>query len=590
MKKRLFPILMAIMMVFAMMPMTAGAVFADDDPVYTVTVEPGEGTGTAFTVQSTTILSAEEARSGNYDQTKGCFYRDHFDESVIVYKFPSTCTFAAPEGMEFDCWECNGVRINDGLEMNIEWMCGNNGNTTAQITALWKEPEAHSSVDFTIPTNVNVRYGDTQTAFDIQVTSATFQHGAQRLDVSFWNASFSSAGGDATIPFSVTTNGQGPGSFQNGCAFYVYPDTTLPYSCQVFINISSDAWAAAEPGTYSATLIYTDDFDDATGEGTIALSLTVPDGEPPVETFTVTFVDGQGNILKTETVESGQAATAPAAPTRDGFTFDGWDTDFDNVTSDLTVTAQWKENTTPPEPTKIAVPTGKTLTYNGKSQTGVAAGTGYTLSGTTSATNAGSYKATATLKEGYAWSDDSSDSKTINWKINAKAITPAVTLSAAAFTYNGKVQKPTVMVKDGSTKLAASQYDVTYASGRKNVGTYKVTVKMKGNYSGSKTVSFKINPKATTMSTVTAASKGFTAKWKKLTTQTTGYQLQYALNSKFTSGKKTVTISSNKTVSKKVTKLKASKKYYVRVRTYKTVSGKKYYSAWSKAKAVTTKK
>ena len=71
--------------------------------------------------------------------------------------------------------------------------------------------------------------------------------------------------------------------------------------------------------------------------------------------------------------------------------------------------------------------------------------------------------------------------------------------------------------------------------------------------------------------------------------QSTGYQVTYAINSKFTSGKKTVTVSSSKTTSKKITKLKAKKKYYVRVRTYKTVSGTKYYSDWSKTKTVKTK-
>ena len=65
------------------------------------------------------------------------------------------------------------------------------------------------------------------------------------------------------------------------------------------------------------------------------------------ETFTVTFVDGQGNTLKTETVEKGKSATAPTNPTREGYTFDGWDKEFTNVTSDMTVTAKWKENTTP---------------------------------------------------------------------------------------------------------------------------------------------------------------------------------------------------------------------------------------------------
>lgn len=110
------------------------------------------------------------------------------------------------------------------------------------------------------------------------------------------------------------------------------------------------------------------------------------------------------------------------------------------------------------------------------------------------------------------------------------------------------------------------------------------------NYTGSLSTTFRINPKATTLKRVTAASKGFTVKWTKQTKQTTGYQIQYATNSKFTSGAKTVTVTKNKTTSKKIINLKAKKKYYVRIRTYKTVSGKKYYSNWSKAKTVTTKK
>ena len=83
-----------------------------------------------------------------------------------------------------------------------------------------------------------------------------------------------------------------------------------------------------------------------------------------------------------------------------------------------------------------------------------------------------------------------------------KAITPAVTLSASAYVFNGKVRKPAVTVKDGSTVIDASQYDVIYASGRRNVGTYKVTVRMKGSYSGSRTVSFRIDPKGTSISRV----------------------------------------------------------------------------------------
>ncbi|MDE6658821.1 MAG: fibronectin type III domain-containing protein, partial [Eubacterium sp.] len=169
-----------------------------------------------------------------------------------------------------------------------------------------------------------------------------------------------------------------------------------------------------------------------------------------------------------------------------------------------------------------------------------------------------------------------------------------VTLSKTSYVYNGKAQKPTVTVKDSKgKKIAASNYTVTYQSGRKNVGTYTVTIKFKGNYSGTVKKTFTIKPKATTLSSVSAKSKGFTAKWKKLTTQTTGYQIQYSTSSKFSSAK-TLTVSKNSKTSKTISKLKAKKNYYVRVRTYKTVkvNGKstKIYSSWSKAKSITTKK
>ena len=73
--------------------------------------------------------------------------------------------------------------------------------------------------------------------------------------------------------------------------------------------------------------------------------------EKPV--YTVTFTDGQGKTLKSEPVEAGKAATAPANPTRDGYTFEGWDKDFSNITADLTVNAEWKAIPEPepdPEP------------------------------------------------------------------------------------------------------------------------------------------------------------------------------------------------------------------------------------------------
>ena len=59
--------------------------------------------------------------------------------------------------------------------------------------------------------------------------------------------------------------------------------------------------------------------------------------------FTVNFMDWDGTSLKTEKVRQGKSATAPADPVREGYTFTGWDKDFSNVQSDLTVTAQYKK-------------------------------------------------------------------------------------------------------------------------------------------------------------------------------------------------------------------------------------------------------
>lgn len=168
-----------------------------------------------------------------------------------------------------------------------------------------------------------------------------------------------------------------------------------------------------------------------------------------------------------------------------------------------------------------------------------------------------------------------------------------ISLSATSYTYNGKVKKPSVTVKDDTgKKVSSAYYTVSYAKGCKKVGTYTVTVKFKGNYSGTVGKTFTIKPKSTSISKLTAGRKKFTVKWKKQATQTTGYQVQYSTSSKFKNAK-TVTVSKNKTTGKTVSKLKAKKKYYVRIRTYKRIKagGKstKLYSSWSKAKTVKVK-
>ncbi|MBQ2041240.1 MAG: fibronectin type III domain-containing protein, partial [Lachnospiraceae bacterium] len=172
-------------------------------------------------------------------------------------------------------------------------------------------------------------------------------------------------------------------------------------------------------------------------------------------------------------------------------------------------------------------------------------------------------------------------------------------------TYTGKVIKPTPVVKLKGSKLeAGTDYTVTIknssgneVSSPKKVGKYTVYIKGKGDYTGTITKSYKINPEGTTLKAPKYYKKGktfVTVKWNKQAakmsvSRITGYQVQVATNKSFTTGKKTALVKGYSKVSKKFTKLKSGKKYYVRIRTYKTVNGVTCYSPWSTVKTVTTK-
>ena len=149
--------------------------------------------------------------------------------------------------------------------------------------------------------------------------------------------------------------------------------------------------------------------------------------------------------------------------------------------------------------------------------------------------------------------------------------------------YTGNRLKPAVKVVLGKKTLnQGTDYTVSYKS-NKNIGTATVTITGKGKYGASVNKTFKINPKPVALTSLTAGSKKLTVKWKK-GKNITGYEVQYSLKSNFKSAKK-VTISKASTVKTILKNLKANKTYYVRIRTYKTVKGKKYYSTWSKVKS-----
>ena len=181
-----------------------------------------------------------------------------------------------------------------------------------------------------------------------------------------------------------------------------------------------------------------------------------------------------------------------------------------------------------------------------------------------------------------AWSDIKSI-KTANNDITKATVSG---ISTKAFT--GKAITQNVTVKVGNTVLKnGTDYTVSYSNNKK-VGKATVKITGKGKYGGVITKTFKINPAKQQIQKLTAKSKAFFVDWAQKGSAT-GYEIQYATNSKFTGAKK-VTITNNKTDKTTVSKLSANKKYYVRVRSYTNVGGTKYYGAWSAVKNVTTKK
>ena len=183
-----------------------------------------------------------------------------------------------------------------------------------------------------------------------------------------------------------------------------------------------------------------------------------------------------------------------------------------------------------------------------------------------------------------------------NAVIDGQNISKATVSGLANKTYTGKAITQKLTVKAGDKALVeGTDYTVTYSK-NVNVGVASVKITGKGKYEGTLTKTFKINPKGTSISKVTGQKKAVKVVWKKQLTKmktsyVSGYQVQYSTSSKFTSGTSkyaNAKFSKGRTT-KTIKNLKSGKKYYVRVRTYKSVDGTKCYSSWSKVKSVKTK-
>ena len=156
------------------------------------------------------------------------------------------------------------------------------------------------------------------------------------------------------------------------------------------------------------------------------------------------------------------------------------------------------------------------------------------------------------------------------------------------YTYTGKAITPGVKVVYGSTVLKKGKdYSVAYSNNKKpGIATAKITGI--GAYKGSYKATFKIRP-------VQAKIQKLSVKKRKITVKiaqdknASGYEIQYAANSSFKSAKK-ISVNGNKAVTKQTPSLKASTKYFVRVRSYKKVGSQKITSVWSAPKSIRTKK
>lgn len=164
-----------------------------------------------------------------------------------------------------------------------------------------------------------------------------------------------------------------------------------------------------------------------------------------------------------------------------------------------------------------------------------------------------------------------------------------IELDYTSTAYNGSDKEPGVSIQDASGNDLTEDVDYTLDYyNNLTVGKATVIVSGKGKYAGVIAgVRFTIKPKTVTVKSVKkASSRKLNVVWASHKTQTTGFQVRYATTKKFKSGTyKTVTLTSKSATSKVLTKLKAGKTYYVKVRAYKTVDGKKIYSSWSKVKS-----
>lgn len=243
--------------------------------------------------------------------------------------------------------------------------------------------------------------------------------------------------------------------------------------------------------------------------------------------YDITFDANNGSSEKAYQAAKGSVTLNQNAFSHDGYMFAGWNTQADgngsayadnaeiNVTDDLTLYAQWI-----PSIDSATVTLDETaFVYDSKNQRPVVSkvewkgsvlteGEDYKVTWADESVDAGNYTVTISGMGNYAGKTEA------GYKITAKSITPTVILSPTSYVYTGKVRTPKVIVKDEQLTLTEGKdYTVTSASNRKNTGSHTLTVKLKGNYSGTGHGTFKITK---AKNTLTVKAKTASLKYSKV--------------------------------------------------------------------------
>lgn len=170
------------------------------------------------------------------------------------------------------------------------------------------------------------------------------------------------------------------------------------------------------------------------------------------------------------------------------------------------------------------------------------------------------------------------------------SVTIYAKLTQSTYVYTGNTITPKIKVTLSNGRIANTDcYKVTYSTSRKYVGSHQVTITPLKEFASQKKIvlKYKIIPKSTYITGVSKGLRKMTIKWKKNTSQTTGYQIKYYRNNSANDARyKTVNGISKS--SQPLYNFISSKNYYFKIRAFKTVNGTKYYSNWSKAKTYKT--